>query len=557
MFDGQAEDVAPVRSPAYGRKPSSQFMLVVIVAYCVAHFIVRLFTSPVYTLDEADILLTGQSFQLGYDLGHAPLLSWIYAFFDLVGVVNRPVVFGVKYALMAIGLIAFYRSVQIVFEWMDDSGIVYHRLDLAAGATIAWSFVFATGWGWHEDQISQVLTFTLLASTFYAYVSALTGQGLLKWALFGGLAGLGVLSHFGFVLAPLSLVLVGACMKSLTQAHYDQNGDRLSPPAITGIRVLVAVFCLIGVISPYIAWLIMSPEASIGYLSSTISEVQSIFANQDAMLNAIQHRLDMIGLALSAIVQFSLPLSVIFIMLFWPMWFPYIYPFFPRRDVEEGPFERAWRRLFSNTLLVSCALAITYAMVSGEKLRPEWLHPVLFALPIWLFFQVQRSGPYFIAMRAFGVLSCILALLVVGGRMVDWSEDIISCQPQRCRAYMPVASWANSLKNEEGFTRGTLVTDDSHLGGNFSALFPEARVIAATYPSSAFPNANEDTSSCLVVWRDRPQLPDDLADYLQEQLKVTVGTRAPEGAMRRFLLRSNETSAVLYYRFFRPTAQCR
>ena len=47
------------------------------------------------------------------------------------------------------------------------------------------------------------------------------------------------------------------------------------------------------------------------------------------------------------LLEFTLPLSLFWLMLFWPMWLPIIYPVFQRRSTDEEPHEMFWRRLLA------------------------------------------------------------------------------------------------------------------------------------------------------------------------------------------------------------------
>ena len=47
-----------------------------------------------------------------------------------------------------------------------------------------------------------------------------------------------------------------------------------------------------------------------------------------------------------ALLEFTLPLSLFWMMLFWTLWLPMIYPIFARRNTDEEPHELAWRKLF-------------------------------------------------------------------------------------------------------------------------------------------------------------------------------------------------------------------
>ncbi len=556
-FDPQNSENDPVRSANYGRFPKERLIYGAILGYCILHCLIRIFTSPILTIDEAQFALLGQSFSLGYGTDHPPLLSWMFAGLKNTIGVNLYSIAILKYALMTLGLCAYYKSMLTIFEWMDFSGLLHRRLDLAAAATGSWALVFMVGWSNHEDQIPQVLDFTLLSISLFCLTKSLTSKGYAWWIAFGISVGLSLLSHLHLILFPLSLICAAMGMKSLTRPHYDANGDRLSPPAITWVHVGVTLAFTIAVFACHAMWLLQDggPANSLNAADFGLGE-NVTFTTQEGIKDLVLSR----GLALRALffamVEYIMPLGVIFLLLFWPMWFAFIYPFFPKREVDEGPFERTWRRLFSYTLRLSIAFLSIITIITGHTLVTIWMLPVFFALPIWLFFQVQRSGPYFIAMRALAAIILISIIIVPIARFIDWSEDIMSCTEARCHTYLPIDEFAQNL-SMEGFANGTIIGADPHLTGNLRTQFPNARILDAHYHVSAFPAAT-GKGACLAVWRDEDaKMPNNLAKYLNEELGIQQIDKTPGGAIRKNLINSREKHSVLYFRFLKPNKNCR
>ena len=84
-----------------------------------------------------------------------------------------------------------------------------------------------------------------------------------------------------------------------------------------------------------------------------------------------------------ALLEFGLPLLLFWMMLFWTLWLPMIYPIFPRRNTDEEPHELAWRNC-------SCVRLLRRARLSDQRLgvqayKAHWMMPVLFTTPVWLF----------------------------------------------------------------------------------------------------------------------------------------------------------------------------
>lgn len=555
-FNTQDSESDPVRSPGYGNFPKERTIYIGIFLYCIVNYLIRIFTSPVLTLDEANFALLGQSFQLGYGADHPPLLTWIITSVGLVIEPNLIVISTIKYVLMGLGLTAFYKATLTVFDWMDETGLIYRRLDLAAAATGAWALVFTFGWSGHEDKLPQILDFALLSAMLLCLTNALTNKGYLRWCLLGCIIGISALSHLHLLIFPFCLICAAMGMKSLTRPHYDANGDRLSPPAITWIHVgLTLAFALL-LVTPHAMWLIQA-----GGPASTLS-IADIGFGPDVTLTTqeglkgflIDRGISFRSYFIDA-TAFIMPLGLIFLMLFWPMWFGYVYPFFPRRYVDEGPFERTWRRLFSHTTRLTILFTSLAVLLTGNGLETQWMLPVFFVFTIWLFFQVQRSGPYFISMRAFAVIAILAMIFVPIARIVVWSENIMSCSEKGCYSYLPVPEFSKNL-TLEGFAKGTIVGNETHLTGNLRTKFPDSRFVDANYPLAAFPKA-EGRGSCLALWRDEAKMPEQLANYLSNEIGIQNVDPSPQGAIRKSLINSREKHSVLYYRFMRPNKNCK
>ena len=556
--DGFEQNLPPVQSADYGRTPSPALVIGLIIAYCVAHYLIRLFTSPVFSLDEAEQLLMSQSLDLGYRFRHPPLITWIYALADMTVGLSRPVFFAIKYIIMAVGLIAFYQAARIVFRWFDPNSVYLRpRNDLSAAATAAWALVYYPAWGHHEDLMHTVLLFTMLAATLHAFFAALASQTKHDWIYFGATIGLGFLSKYVHIMLPVSLFLAALTIPELARGRTDRNGVyQASRLPVHGVALAIGTALVI--IAPYMSWVWVN-ELSLTHLARDVTAAggieqaaqsaspikDALFARRDGVLSLIQ-----------ALIEFTLPLPVIFLILFWPMWMPYVVPFFPRRHVQEDETDVIWRKLMVRSMLIGVAIYLFVVLLGAQSFKARWMHQVLMPLPIWLFLQVQRSGPYFISMRGFSFMVALFVAGVMGGRFVEWTQDIKGCDVAKCRAYLPVKDWADALR-EEGFIRGTIVGAEYQLLGNLRYQIREARVLDAEFAYDSFPEPSGDNGACMAVWRGDPSMPLELSSYLVQEMKMPPPDISPQGAIRRNLLMSEDKAAVLYYSFLPTSDTCR
>ena len=507
-------------------------VLMTILVYCVIHWMIRVFVAPVYTVEEANQLLFSQSFQLGYEARQPPMLAWLHWLATRAGPITPAFIFAVKYALMFVGLSFYYLATRNVLV----------RPGVSAAALGAWGLTFQIGWAAHEDLLGGVALMAVLAMCLHAFTRILTWRRRRDWVYLGVTIGIGLLTHHLFATLPAAMLL----------------GIALSPffrDAMSIGRLATALLIAAAIYSPYAIWV----ATNIDSIGAAVREYVTSWEIDSAWLERVGVAATQLGRAL---LEFALPLLLFWMMLFWTLWLPVIYPLFPRRNTDEEPHEVAWRRLFVRTAFFAALIYLVSVVLGVQAYKPHWMMPVLFTLPIWLFAHVKRAGDFPVAIRAFGALVVVFAVMVMGGRFVEAQMGITSCREGGCRPYAPIADWAAALKQAE-FTEGTIVGADPHLTGNLRAAFPRARVLDASAPANAYP-PRRTRSACLIVWRDTTfnetrnvaVIPEALADYLKTELNVQLRDRGARGAIRRSLLQSDDKAATLYYQLISPTGDC-
>lgn len=507
-------------------------ILSMVLLYCVLHWAIRVLAAPIYTFEEADQLLLSQSFQFGYEARQPPLLTWLFWLATKAGGISPPVVFGVKYALLFIGLSFYYLAARNILI----------RPGVSAAALAAWALTFQIGWAAHEDLLGGVGLMAVLSIAFHAVTRILTWRRWTDWFYLGVATGLGLLMHHLFIVFPLTVLI----------------GIMLSPffrDAASAGRLVLMLLVAGLLYAPYAIWvgthLDSIGDAARGYVASW--EIDPGWFERAGNAAAQLGR---------ALLEFTLPLLLFWMMLFWPLWLPVIYPIFPRRSTDEEPHELHWRKVFVRAAIIAVIVYMVSVPMGIQVYKPHWMLPVLFALPVWLFGHVKRAGDFPVAVRGFGAVVVAFVVLVGAGRFVEAQWEINQCREGGCRPYTPVAAWASALK-EAGFTQGTIVGADTHLTGNLRAAFPRARVLDASIGVSAFP-ARTTAGACLVVWRDTrfnetrniALMPEELSTYLEGELGVKLRDKGARGAVRRPLLMSEDKAATLYFQLNRASGDC-
>ncbi len=492
---------------------------------CLIHWAIRVFLAPVYTIEEADQLLMSQSLQLGYTARQPPLVAWLHALAAQGGGVNGPGVFAIKYALLTVALSVYYLAARNVLV----------RPGVSAAALGAWALTFVVGWGVHEDLLNGVSLMAGLSLTLHALTRILTWRRKRDWTYLGVAMGLGLLTSHLFVIFPIAL---------LSAVFFTPFFRDAVKPAQLATALIVAAI----IYAPYGAWLFTHVER--------IADVARDFAATWEIDNGWFDRAGLGAVNLGrALLEFTLPLSLFWATLFWPMWLPVLYPIFARLSTDEEQHEAAWRSLFARSMMTAAAVFLIGVLMGVRVYKDYWMLPVLYTLPLWMFSHVKRTGEFPVAIRAFAGLVVVFIAVVIGGRFIERRVEIAACDEPGCRPYAPVAAWTAQIE-DMGFTNGTLVGADRHLTGNIRALAPRLRVMDASLPAAAFPEPF-GRGGCLAVWRDTTVMPDALADYLEYDLQAPPHDRGPDGAIRRNLLESDEKAATLYFQFVSPSERCR
>lgn len=504
-------------------------ILVIIFLFCLAHWAIRVFIAPVYTVEEGSQILMSQTFAAGYEARQPPLMAWIFGFFVREFGFSPPVVFGVKYLLLAIGFSLYYLAARNVLT----------RPGVSACAVAAWALTYNLGWAVHEDLLSAVGLMTALSLTLHALTRILTWRRQRDWFYLGVSIGLGLLTHHLYLLLPVSI------FAAMALSGFFRG-------AITPARVIFALIVAALIYGWYAFWVFTHG----GEIARAWNDFGATWADHPLWLARVQA--GTISL-LRGLLEFTLPLSLFWAMLYWSLWLPILYPVFPRRSTDEEQHEAAWRRLFFLSTLIAAGMCVSGVLIGVETFRGYWMLPVLFTAPIWMFSHVKRAGEFPIATRAFAAVAAVFMVAVIVGRFVEWRSDINRCDD--CRPYTPFTEWAADL-TRKGFkaqpgalSPGTIVTDDRFLGGNMKGAFPTARVMDASLSPAAFP-APYGYGLCLAVWTGSPAMPDELYDYLVKELKAAPHDKGLEDTSRGIFTLSNRETR-LYFQFVPRSELCR
>jgi hypothetical protein len=482
-------------------EPSS--VVAFLALYCAIHFLIRYVLSPNFTLDESEQMLFGQSLEWGYRFRHPPLITWLTWVTLTISGNSHAAFFLLKYAIMALGLTAYFGAARIVIR----------DTRMAALATFGLLTTFVIGFLPHVDLMHTVLLTTMLAAFLWIGARVLVRGSPRDYLLLAAITGLGILSKYVFVVLPVAYAVAVA----------------LTPRLRTRIKVgplILSIVLTLAIIAPY-AWWSYANEYSLFALAETITKGQGpAFSPLDWFVGA--------GDLVWALISFGLPLIVIFPAIYWRAC--------TKLNIQDTQ-DADWLRLYEIAMLAGFVMMLGAVFFVGtEAFKARWMHQVAMLLPIYLFLRARIAGASDRANKIFAAVALIFALLVVGARFFIYETHAKDCK--ECREYWPMQSYARAFRRI-GFDHGTILAQTYDLGGNLRGVFPAARVVTPGYPVQVFGPAI--SGPCLLVWEGDHPPSKALGDYLAQNYGVTVKDATTQGDVNAPLLTSKTHRATMNY----------
>ncbi|HTQ12598.1 MAG TPA: glycosyltransferase family 39 protein [Rhizomicrobium sp.] len=484
-----------------------QIVVSILILYCLFHFLLRLLLSANYTLDESEQILFGQSLEWGYRFRHPPLITWL-TWGTLAATANSRVAFFLlKYALMLLGLVAYFQAARLVIR--DDK--------LAGLATFGLLTTVVMGYMPHIDLMHTVLLATMLAAYLWADARVLTRGRWGDYALLGAVAGLGILSKYVFLVLPVAMGIGTALVPRLRA--------RLKPaPLVLALAIAIAI------VAPY-AWWAKTHEYSLFALAETITKSQGPAVDVLGWLKGT-------GNLIVALVGFVIPFAAIFAILYWPAC--------KKLGAAGSEEDRDWHRMYA--VATAAGIVIMWGavfFVGTEAFKERWMHQVMMPLPILLFLRAKMAGdtgPGFTrADRVFVWCAAVFAVAVFAARIAIYETGGNHCKV--CREYWPMQTYATDFRRN-GFSGGTILAPTYDLAGNLRGVFPQDRVVTPGYPLGVF--GPPEPGQCLVVWEGEGDVPKTARDYLEGPMGAKIGNDSVRGFVSARLTGTRRMDTMSY-----------
>jgi lipopolysaccharide core galacturonosyltransferase RgtB len=481
----------------------------ILILYCTVHFLVRLFCTPNFTLDETEQMLFSQSLQWGYRFRHPPLITWL-SWATLQGTDDSRVAFFLlKYVLMGAGLIAYFAAARVIIR----------DTKLAALATFALLTTFVMGFLPHIDLMHTVLLASMLAAFLWAAARVIERGSNGDYLLLGLTLGFGILSKYIFIVLPATFAIA----VFLTPRFR----ARIKMWPLAGAILLAAI-----IVAPYAYW-------AAGHEYSLFSLAEKVAQKHGAADGPLGWLMGAGNLVL-ALIEFVIPAALILPLLYWPA--------YKRLGGAGEEKDRDWLRVLEITMMAGALMMLAAVFfVGAESFKPRWMHQVAMPFAIWFFLRVKISGSTERAHKIFAGLALAFAVLVAVARVTIYHVHGGDCKD--CREYWPMQTYADQIRRA-GFSHGTILAEGINLAegydlaGNLRYWFFDSRVVTPGFPRFAF--GPPVPGPCLIVWEGDKPLPQEERDYLTNVLGGKLSGAVERGDMEATLLTTRRMDRMNY-----------
>lgn len=481
-------------------------MLGLILAYGAVHAGLR-FLRDTIGVDDVEQVILAQSWDLGYNFRQPPLYTWLLAAVQEQLGPGLPALVLLRYGCLVLAFWFCYCAAR--------------RLPLeprlAGMCALSLTLLYQIGWKMHVGVTHTVLLTTVIFATAWVLLRLLRRPSGLSFLMLGAVVGLGLLTKYGYIAAVL--LLAGAALLQRP------GRDALLRPNL----VVVPVIALL-LLSPYLYWVAVDRYDFAAMAADTLG-------TGDDALGPVLARLA------GAVAGFVAPLAFLVCLVMPRLLLPRQAacpgpanpvpanpaPANPAPAGSPPPFD-AERWLRHSLVLAVAVLVLAAAGGWSTEFKERWMHPFLLVTPLWLFARIAKVGygggdP--VGERRLAWLWWLMLAVAVIAVLFRLGQDLVGgtlCG--RCRLMVPFTELADRLR-AAGFTGGTILASDEHIGGNLRIAFPASRVLSLRYPfyrPPALPRGRG--GQCLVVWDGRhgDSLPKPLDSLAQRALAAGSGT---------------------------------
>ncbi|MGI9487189.1 MAG: ArnT family glycosyltransferase [Geminicoccaceae bacterium] len=525
--DAADEPSNAIAAPGFKWLTSPSVVLGLIGLYLFGHFTLRLLLSPTFGIDDAEQILFAQHWAFGYRFRQPPLFTWMLVpVIDLLGP-SLLAISLVRYTLLAITYVFIYLTARLCLSDQRMAGL----------AVLSFTLIYVFAYYAHHDLTHTTALGAMIALALYVTARLVKNPTWIAYLSMGLVFGLGMLAKWNFAMLAIGLPLT--CL-----ALPDFRHLVLTKKIFASITVMVAI------LAPTAFWMFDHGQS--------IQGVSSDILTKDSAAGQIALWLEGATALLRSTLLFPLPFLVIFLALFGPN----LRAGISRCTDDAQPALNP--AFFGCLILIVLGLHVLLIPLFGAtNFTERWLHPALMSLPIFLFARAERTNPSNRRIGAFIAIVAILVAVAAGARLYRYGVGVNDCS--RCREFAPFAELAEGLR-AAGFSRGTIVADGMHIGGNLKMLFADSLVVDPAFPRALWPDEDdrpnaEDRNApgaCILVWRDDDGTPGArlklMKDYAVSELDLPMTTRPKTGRIDALLIGSSTRRYALGFELYQEIA---
>lgn len=438
-------------------------VVLLVLAYSVAHVGARLLASGNLGENDALSLLNIQTLARGWELGQPPLHDWLIAALEPL---TGPTV--VPFQIVRYGSLIVAAAFLFLIARRATGSNLWALLSVESLALI-----YQVSWRFHEGFTHPMVAMAAVAATFWALLRAADyGRGR-DFALLGAIVGVGLLSDFWYWLA-LAVIAVASAFDPYLRAGLGRA------------RLALAIAVALMVASPFLSWLV-----------ETEAHRQAIAAGITARLFSSPWPLMAQGLSDAVVIPILYLSPLIFIL---PALFPRIASLATLRPTPMlGRADPDFERLFLRITAFACAALATGALIFGfARYAEHSVMPLFLLTGVYLMMLARKACRGEHEIRRLVFVAIALALVAFAGRLAN----MYGLQPfcKLCRWGVPYEAVANHVRGQ-GAAAGVIVTVEQELAGNLRRHLPQARFINLPIPGMAVV-PEPWPEPIVIVWRE-------------------------------------------------------
>jgi len=435
-----------------------------VVAILAVYFAVMAVALAVFApsghFDDTVALQDAQSFQWGYEAKSPPLFVWLARAMMLATGPRIETVFALRMAC----LFAAFAGLYMIARRVQPDPL------LAAGAGLAMLATLHLHWYFLDKYTNTALALAMMPYAVLAFFRLHGRRGPSSYALFGGIAGVGLLSRYHF-----AVLLAAMAMAAL--------GNRKWRAVLLDRRMILAL-AIAGVIAaPHLAWFAARWPA----LAGDVQFAVGFDGAADPVSAALSGLRNLSEEALSILI---FPLGVLLLGLLWPA--------LGRARVAD-PDRQADLAFLRDTVIWSLVLMALFALAGASRIRSRHLF-FLALLPLWMIGRLDAAR-----LRRFAAPAFLLAIhLALAGAALGFAIKgwIYAVRCTGCDKVLTFADYAEAIRRA-GFRGGTIVLSrEMSRGAILRAYFPGSRVVQDfQYQKRRVPLRDGEGRDCVFVWR--------------------------------------------------------